>query len=236
MQKFGIVCLLSFVPVAAMAAPPAVVAHVQMAGDANKTHAPAVDTQFRTVLWLTSVEKEAAQSQMQAARSFTMVQQGKMFSPHMLVVPVGSTVSFPNKDPFFHNVFSLFNGKRFDLGLYQSGQSRNVLFNRVGVSYIFCNIHPEMSAVILALDTPYFGYPDADGNIRLQDVPQGTYTLQVWSEATSPAALHALTRRVTIGNSGTDLGVISIQEAPGMLASHANKFGEPYDTHTSPAY
>ena len=77
-----------------------------------------------------------------------------MFTPHLLVVPVGATVAFPNADPFFHNVFSLFDGKRFDLGLYEAGSSRNVHFERKGISYIFCNIHPQMAAIVIALTTP----------------------------------------------------------------------------------
>ena len=70
---------------------------------------------------------------------------------------MGAVVQFPNHDPFFHNVFSLFEGKRFDLGLYEAGSSRNVSFDRPGISYIFCNIHAEMSAVVIAcrlLTTP----------------------------------------------------------------------------------
>ena len=88
------------------------------------------------------------------------MQKDKTFTPHLLVIPTGSTVDFPNLDPFFHNVFSEFNGKRFDLGLYESGSSRTVHFDHDGVSYIFCNIHPEMSAVIVTLSTPYFGVSD----------------------------------------------------------------------------
>ena len=67
-----------------------------------------------------------------------------MFEPHLLIIPLGSTVSFPNLDPFFHNVFSQFNGKRFDLGLYEAGSTRDVRFDHEGVSYLFCNIHPEI--------------------------------------------------------------------------------------------
>ena len=90
-------------------------------------------------------------------RTLRLTQHNKSFEPHLLVVPVGAVVQFPNRDPFFHNVFSLFEGKRFDLGLYEAGTTRNVSFDRPGVSYIFCNIHAEMSAVVIALDTPYFG-------------------------------------------------------------------------------
>src|SRR5207244_5963197 len=84
-----------------------------------------------------------------------LLQKKKSFSPHMVVIQVGSAVEFPNQDPFFHNVFSLFEGRRFDLGLYEAGATRSVVFNRPGISYIFCNIHPEMSAVVVTLKTPY---------------------------------------------------------------------------------
>ena len=93
------------------------------------------------------------------------MQRNKSFDPHLLVVPVGSVVAFPNRDPFFHNVFSLFEGKRFDLGLYEAGSTRDVHFDKPGISYIFCNIHPEMSAVVVALDTPYYGISDQHGQV-----------------------------------------------------------------------
>jgi plastocyanin len=188
-----------------------------------------------TVVWLTPVDRQPAQQP--APATFSMAQKDKMFTPRLLVMPVGSTVSFPNHDPFFHNVFSFFNGRRFDLGLYQSGQSRSIVFNRVGVSYIFCNIHPEMSAVIITLDTPYFAYPDEHGDVKIAGVPPGNYTLQVWSEAISPETKQPAGRRVTVNaNGNTDLGAIPIQATPGVLADHLNKFGERYDTHSPPAY
>ncbi len=113
------------------------------------------------VVWLTPADpvvKPAAFRSMQPPR---LVQKNKSFDPHLLVVPVGSVVAFPNHDPFFHNVFSLFEGKRFDLGLYEAGSTRDVHFDKPGIAYIFCNIHPEMSAVVVALDTPYYGISDA---------------------------------------------------------------------------
>jgi plastocyanin len=222
------------VQAAAGATGPVVVAHVAFTGG-EKSHGRALAKQPQTVLWLIPVDKQ--QSQPPAPGSFVMVQRDKMFSPHLLVMPVGSTVSFPNKDPFFHNVFSFFNGRRFDLGLYQSGQSRGVVFNRVGVSYIFCNIHPEMSAVIITLDTPWFGTADEHGEIRISGVPPGSYILQAWSEAASPEAAQPPGRRVTvIANGNTDLGEISIRVPPGAASEHLNKFGEPYDTHKPPVY
>src|SRR5216110_2088309 len=137
----------------------------------------------------------------QAAQSNThprLVQKGKMFQPHVLVVPVGSVVEFPNRDPFFHNVFSLFEGKRFDLGLYEAGTTRNVSFDRPGISYIFCNIHPDMSAVVVAVETPYYGVSDQRGQIVIPNVPVGRYVLHVWYEAVLPETLSSLARDVTI--------------------------------------
>ena len=93
---------------------------------------------------------------------YTLLQKNRTFVPHLQIIPVGTVVQFPNADPFFHNVFSLFNGKRFDLGLYEAGSSKSVTFTREGVSYIFCNIHPEMSAVVIALSTPLYAVADTN--------------------------------------------------------------------------
>ena len=88
-------------------------------------------------------------------------------------------MNFRTKDPFFHNVFSLFNGKRFDnLGSYESGTSRSVRFDREGVSYIFCNIHPEMGAIVLALNTPYYGTSNEGGLVTLHNVPAGNLSAE----------------------------------------------------------
>ena len=118
-----------------------------------------------------------------------MDQRNKRFLPHLLVVERGAEVDFPNSDPYFHNVFSVFNGKRFDLGLYASGESRPVLFNREGISHIFCNIHPQMSAVIITVDTPYFAQSNQAGNVSLADVPEGRYQLKVWHERATQSEL-----------------------------------------------
>src|ERR1700691_1439208 len=111
-----------------------------------------------------------------------LVQKNKSFEPRILVVPAGSMVEFPNRDPFFHNVFSLFEGKRFDLGLYEAGSTRNVVFDKPGISYIFCNIHSEMSAVVIAVSSPYYGISDRQGRLAISHVPPGRYTLRIWYE------------------------------------------------------
>jgi hypothetical protein len=130
-------------------------------------------------------------------------------------------------------VFSLYNGKRFDLGLYETGSERGVRFDREGVSYIFCNIHPEMGAVILALNTPYYAV-SREGGIVMPQVPRGRYTLNVWSEIATQESMAAARRQVTIGADGADLGSISLVATPSPIAHHANKFGESYPATKEP--
>ena len=141
-------------------------------------------------------------------------------------------VEFPNRDPFFHNVFSLFEGKRFDLGLYEAGTSRTVRFDRPGISYIFCNIHPEMSAVVITITTPLYAIANQDGQVSLADVPYGRYVLRVWSEGMGPENEQPLTREITIAGDAPSLGVIRVPEANGQGMAHKNKYGREYDEPT----
>jgi len=188
------------------------------------------------VVWLSPLKPVSSASILPAHQTpYRLVQKNKMFTPHLLVVPTGTSVQFPNEDPFFHNVFSLFNGKRFDLGLYEPGTSRSVRFDREGASYIFCNIHPEMGAVVLALNTPYYGVSSETGAISIHNVPPGSYRLSVWSEngqSTNPDAPEQI---VQISDNPVHLGDITLQTAVDPLANHKNKFGEDYepshDTH-----
>src|SRR5208337_2948657 len=125
-------------------------------------------------------------------------------------VPVGTQVEFPNRDPFFHNVFSLFEGKRFDLGLYEAGSSRDVVFDKPGISYIFCDIHAEMSAVIIALPTPYYAIADRKGELVIPHVPAGRYMVHIWYEAALPQQLNSLTREVAISENESTLGLFRL--------------------------
>jgi hypothetical protein len=165
---------------------------------------------------------------------YTLLQKNRTFIPHLQVVPVGSVVQFPNADPFFHNVFSLFDGKRFDLGLYEAGSSKSVTFSREGVSYIFCNIHPEMSAVVLTLSTPLYAIADPADAFDLRDIPPGDYELHVWIEGVPQTVLSGLDRRVHLPAHVVDLGEI---EAPvSAVVAHKNKFGETYPPETQQPY
>jgi plastocyanin len=189
------------------------------------------------VVWLSSLKPGVATQMMSVRQTpYRLVQKDKMFTPHLLVVPTGSQVEFPNQDPFFHNVFSLFNGKRFDLGLYESGTSRSVRFDREGVSYIFCNIHPEMGAIVLALSTPYYGTSGENGVVALHNVPPGSYRLNVWSENGQLPNLEGSQRIVQVSTEAVHLGDITLQATADPLANHKNKFGEDYETSRDTKY
>jgi plastocyanin len=169
---------------------------------------------------------------------FRLMQKDKQFEPHLLVVPVGAKIDFPNRDPFFHNVFSLYEGKRFDLGLYESGSNRTVVFDRPGVSYIFCSIHPQMAAIVIALESPYYATPSPSGRIVIPNVPPGKYVMHIWQEGASVATLNRLSRPVEVVAAGLDLGVIDVPVDSDLHLAHKNKYGQDYDAPDpdSPAY
>ena len=184
------------------------------------------------VIWLTPLSGQTALSRNSpktSPRRLTLLQKNKRFDPHVLVVEVGSVVDFPNQDPFFHNVFSLFEGKRFDLGLYEAGATRSVRFDRPGICYIFCNIHSQMSSVIIVVDTPYFAVTKKTGEFEIADAPAGRYQLNVWAERCLPKTLKELSRELTIGDDNAVLGTIRLPECRETVAVHQNKYGKNYD-------
>ena len=130
-------------------------------------------------------------------------QRDKMFLPHVLVVTRGTTVRFPNDDTIFHNVFAYFQAKKFDLGMYPRGATKSITFDKAGLVVLLCNVHSDMSAYIMVVDTPYYAVTDAQGRFRMPNVPPGTYTLHGWHESGA-----VLTQTVTVGD----------KPAPMMLA------------------
>jgi len=192
----------------------------------------------QAVVWLNPVAGATLETPRQDASKIPqLVQKNKSFQPSLLVIPVGGKVEFPNHDPFFHNVFSLFEGKRFDLGLYESGTSRFVQFDKPGISYIFCNIHAEMSAVIIALNTPYYAISNARGEISIPNVPPGRYELQVFHSSVPPENLQTVTREITVASGDTSLGTLTLTESD-LEVTHKNKYGRDYDNPNpdNPAY
>ena len=197
-----------------------------------KAHSEDSAHSSNVVLWLRPLDSPAPP--LPTSKRYEMTQRNKAFHPHVLAIPLGANVSFPNLDPLFHNVFSLYKGERFDLGLYEAGSSRTVRFERPGVSFIFCNIHPEMSAYVIAVDTPYFAVSDAKGDVRIPDVPAGRYRMEVWYERAEPEKLAALSREVTVTDADSSLGTIAVPESEKFIPNHTDKYGKPYATDKIP--
>lgn len=147
----------------------------------------------------------------------------KEFSPHVLVIPAGSTVSFPNHDPFNHNVFSLSVETPFDLGLYKRGQARSVTFSRPGIIRVYCNVHAQMSAIVVVRDNPYFTQPASDGTFSITGVPPGQYVLHVWHERALEVTREVDVPATGIGNLNLELDARGYRFIP-----HLNKEGKPY--------
>ena len=147
----------------------------------------------------------------------------KQFSPHVLVVPVGSTVTFPNHDPFNHNVFSLSEENPFDLGMYGRGETRSVDFERAGIVRIYCNVHPQMSAVVVVRDNLYYSRPSSDGSFAIPSVPPGKYVLHAWHERSPPTS-----RDLMVPVNGVDDLELQLDARGYKFKPHLNKFGRPY--------
>lgn len=128
----------------------------------------------------------------------TLEQRNKRFEPDLLVVPVGSTVDFPNMDPIFHNIFSLSRTQSFDLGYYSEGHSRSVKFSGAGIVQVYCHVHPEMHAVIIVTSTRWSGKPRGDGTFSWAEIPPGKYKLYVWQR--SAGLIH---RNIVIPETGS---------------------------------
>lgn len=109
-----------------------------------------------------------------------MDQRDMKFIPRVLPVVVGTTVEFPNNDKTFHNVFSTSEAKKFDLGLYPPGKSRNVVFDKPGVLKILCNVHPDMEAFVVVRGHPYFSATEKQGSYQVKALPLGKYRLEIW--------------------------------------------------------
>jgi plastocyanin len=202
----------------------AVTAKVQIVKENSASPEPDASS---VVVWLQPLDGAAAAP---AASQPTpqIVQHNKAFEPRLTVVEVGAVVQFPNKDPFLHNVFSVFNGKRFDLGLYESGSSKSVRFDHPGISFLFCNIHPEMSGIVIVVESPYFAISDRAGRVTFANVPDGRYTMHVWYEKSTPESLKSRDRVITVSGSSRTLETVQFVEDPHFTLAHKNLYGQDY--------
>jgi plastocyanin len=183
----------------------------------DKGNRPAEDV-GQAVVWLTGANAPAP-----TPMAAEITTSEKALSPHVLVVPVGSTVSFPNHDPFNHNVFSLSEENPFDLGLYGRGETRSVRFTRPGVVQIYCNVHAQMSAIVVVRDSPWYTQPQSDGSFSLGSVPPGRYTLHAWHER-----VPEVTRQLQVPDAGIADLSLALDARGYRFKPHLNKFGQPY--------
>jgi plastocyanin len=173
------------------------------------------------VLWVDGVKAKPSVGR-QAPR---VVMKGKAFTPHVVVVPVGGTVEFPNEDPIFHNVFSVSGDNRFDLDLYKRPKSGSWTFQHPGIARVYCNIHPQMSAVIVVRDNPYYVKASEDGSFAIEGVPAGRYTLRAWHERGGEGALE-----VSVPAEGAVGAQLLLDAATFKKVAHKNKFGKDYSS------
>lgn len=147
----------------------------------------------------------------------------KTFLPHVIAVAAGTTVEFPNEDPILHNVFSL-SGEGFDLGLYKRPKTGARTFKQAGVYTVYCNIHPQMSALVVVRDNPFFAKAAKDGSYRISGVPAGDYKVRAFHERAGEGALV----NVKVAASGDVAVNLSLDAASYKRVPHKNKFGKAY--------
>ena len=185
-----------------------------------RTVAHAGVTPAAAVVYAEPIDTAAART----PRRFTLTQKNKTFQPHVLAVPLGSTVDFPNNDPIYHNVFSLSGPQPFDLGLYRAGETRPRTFTTPGTYRIFCNIHPQMTALVVVAPSAFTTVAAPDGRFML-DLPPGRFRVTALSERSSPASIE-----ITSTQGASAVPELTLDESAWASAQHKNKFGKDYPT------
>lgn len=171
------------------------------------------------VVWL-----QGAQGGPPAPQRVSIPMRNKAYDPALVFVPVGSTVSFPNADPILHNVFSVSGGNRFDLGLYGKGAGREVVLREPGVVRVFCNVHPQMEAVVVVTPQRWAARVAADGSFAIEDAPRGRYRVFVWDERGGSDS-----REVELASGDEAVSLeFRLDATSYRRRSHLDKNGRPY--------
>jgi plastocyanin len=157
----------------------------------------------------------------------SVAQKGRKFVPDLVAITVGQSVAFPNGDPFLHNVFSQSSARKFDLGSFKRGESKEKSFDNLGVVDVYCNIHPDMAATVLVLPNTRHTRARPDGSFAIDGVPAGTWSVFAYSRrAAKPASA-----KVTVAATGD--ATVNLSLVRGAEAAHVNKFGEKYKNPTT---
>ncbi|HEX5060479.1 MAG TPA: carboxypeptidase regulatory-like domain-containing protein [Kofleriaceae bacterium] len=163
-----------------------------------------------------------------SAPAATIAQKGRKFVPDLVAITVGESVTFPNNDPFLHNVFSQSPPRKFDLGSFKKGESKEKQFPNAGVIDVYCNIHPEMAATILVLPNKRHTRTAPDGSFKIDGVPAGRWTVFAYARRATKPVSAAVT--VTDGQDAT----VNLSLVRGAEPPHVNKYGEKYKEPTTP--
>jgi plastocyanin len=182
------------------------------------------------VVWLEPAGADARRGLPPAATT-EIVMDSRDFRPAVRVVPAGSTVRFPNADPFRHNVFSDTGPARFDLGLYGRGESRDATVSAPGVYPVFCNIHARMVAYVLAVPTPWFVQAGADGSWQIAGVPPGRYRLHAWHQRGGEQV-----RELDVDAALHTQADVQLDARGWRQVAHKNKYGRDYPPETRDRY
>lgn len=176
-----------------------------------------------TVVWLEPLDAKKPPKLPVATEQ--MLTRGKAIVPHVLAVTVGSAVEFPNDDPIAHNLFSLSPGNAFDLGFYRKGPGKAQKFDKPGTISIYCNVHPNMSAVVYVVGSPYISNVTEQGTFMFKDVPRGKYRLMAANEigGSAQSDLEVPARGSVAGSTSLMLDARSYRSR-----AHMNKYGKPY--------
>jgi plastocyanin len=151
----------------------------------------------------------------------------KVYRPRVVVTPVGSTVRFPNTDPFDHNVFSAGEPNQFDLGLYGRGEAKSYTFTHPGLVRVYCNVHPRMVAYVVVTANRYYAQPGVDGSFAIENVPAGQYRLHVWHERIAAE----IVKEITVAATGAADLQLTLNARGYRWQPHKNKYGQEYPTN-----
>ncbi|MDZ4865469.1 MAG: carboxypeptidase regulatory-like domain-containing protein [Gemmatimonadota bacterium] len=172
----------------------------------------------QAVVWLTGANATLA-----PPSSSEMATEGKQFVPHIRIVQRGSSISYPNHDPFNHNVFSLSAERVFDLGLYGRGEAKAVEFGTEGVVRVYCNVHAQMRGLVLVLGSNLFTQPGSDGRFRIEGVAPGEYVLHAWHER-APMTSQPL----KVGDGAVTRVAVALDARGFRIVQHKDKEGKSY--------
>ena len=172
----------------------------------------------QAVVWLTGANATVA-----APSSAEMATEGKQFVPHIRIVQRGSSLSYPNHDPFNHNVFSLSAERVFDLGLYGRGEAKSVPFDTEGLVRVYCNVHAQMRGLVLVLGSSLFTQPGSDGNFRIEGVPPGEYVLHAWHERAAMTS-----QLLKVGDGAVTRVAVALEARGFRIVQHKDKDGKSY--------